>query len=57
MVATSGADNLDEPYPDTDKYTGVLVVTKESSTSDNYVGVYDDNAIKVQQFIVQWISE
>ena len=48
IVATSGANTLDEPSPDTDKDHGVSVVTKESSISDNCVAFYDDNAIKVQ---------
>ena len=48
MVETSGADTLDDPSPDTDKCHGVSVVTKESSTSDNCVAVYDDNAIELQ---------
>ena len=48
MVETSRADTLDEPSQYTDKYHGVSVVTKYSSTSDDCVAVYDDNAIKVQ---------
>ena len=49
MVATSGADTFDYPSPDTDKDNFVSVVTNESSTSDNCVTVYDDNAIEVQE--------
>ena len=49
MVATIGADTLDDPSLDIDKYHGVLVVTKYSSTRDNCVAVYDDNAIEVQE--------
>ena len=37
MVATSGANTLDDPSPDTDKDHGVSVVTKESITSDKCV--------------------
>ena len=48
MMETSGADTLDDPYPDTDKDHGVSVVTKDSSTRDNCVAVYDDKAIEVQ---------
>ena len=47
MVATGRADTLDDPSPDTDKDHGVSVVTKESTTSDNCVAVYDDNAILI----------
>ena len=48
-MATSGDDTLDDPSLDIDKYHGVLVVTKYSSTRDNCVAVYDDNAIEVQE--------
>ena len=49
MVETSGADTLDDHSPCTDREHGVSVVTKESSTSDNCVAVYDNNTIKVQE--------
>ena len=49
MVAASSADTLDDPSPDIDKNHVVSVVTKESSTSDNCVAFYENNAIKVQE--------